>query len=87
MTDDFIKASREKAKNGYGQVGYQGASSDLPGQHTASGFLPGATLPDSDWQTRPVSSEQKVPTHDSMRSRNHSGGTIPAATIRRDSGK
>lgn len=44
MTDVFV-SSREKANNGYGQNGYQGASSDLPGENTTSGFLPAVTLP------------------------------------------
>jgi hypothetical protein len=39
-TADNEIASHFKAKNGYGQNGYQGASSDTPGEHTTSGFLP-----------------------------------------------
>jgi hypothetical protein len=74
-----------KPENGYGQNGYAGPSSDLPGQHTTTGFLPQVTLPasDADWQTRKVSAEQKVPTTPTMRSRNDEGGKIPAANIRR----
>jgi hypothetical protein len=45
--DTFIQ-SREKANNGYGQPGYQGQSSDLPGKHTTSGFLPETILPAAD---------------------------------------
>jgi len=34
-------ASKAKPNNsGYGQNGFQGSSSDLPGEHTTSGFLP-----------------------------------------------
>jgi hypothetical protein len=51
--DQFI-GSREQARNGYGQNGYQGASSDLPGQKTTSGVLPKAKLPDDNGQTRKV---------------------------------
>ncbi len=32
------------SKAGYGQNGYAGASSDLPGENTQSGFLPGCDL-------------------------------------------
>lgn len=39
-TNDEEVNSHFKAKNGYGQNGFQGASSDLPGEHTKSGFLP-----------------------------------------------
>ena len=34
-------------KAGYGQNGYAGASSDLPGENTTSGFLPGPPLGDA----------------------------------------
>lgn len=50
--------SKLPAKNGYGQNGYHGASSDLPGKHTTSGFLPQVTAPKDPWQTRNVSKEQ-----------------------------
>jgi hypothetical protein len=82
MATDVV-GSKMASKNGYGQNGYSGASSDTPGQHTTSGFLPQATLP-ADWgQTRPVSPEQKVPTTKGMRSRNDEGGKIPAVNTRR----
>lgn len=70
--------SRIKAKNGYGQNGFQGASSDLPGEHTTSGFLPQVTVPDKitaseneggNWQTRPVSKDGYPPAH-GMKARN-----------------
>jgi len=45
----------------YGQNGYNGASSDLPGEHTCSGFLPECKLPadykGADWQNRKVSAD------------------------------
>jgi hypothetical protein len=37
--------SHEKANNGPGQNGDTSASSDLPNQHTTSGFLPQTVLP------------------------------------------
>jgi hypothetical protein len=37
---DTTIGSRQKAKNGYGQNGFLGPSSDLPGKQTTSGFLP-----------------------------------------------
>jgi hypothetical protein len=53
--DQFIESS-EQADNKYGQNGYQGSSSDLPGKRTTSGFLPEVadTVQGSDWQTRTV---------------------------------
>jgi hypothetical protein len=35
-----------------------------------------------DWQTRPVSAEQAVPTTPGMRNRSHEGGVIPSVTDR-----
>lgn len=55
--------SKEKAENGYGQNGYQGPSSDLPGERTTSGFLPQSSVPASGWQTRSVSAEQLPAAH------------------------
>ena len=54
--DEFV-GSHMKADNKYGQNGYTGASSDLPGEHTTSGFLPMVTLPADDWQVRKVAPE------------------------------
>ena len=68
-SNQVFVASREKALNKYGQNGYQGPSSDLPGQHTTSGFLPAATVPHDDWQTRKVSGDQYAPAC-GMKSRN-----------------
>ena len=80
-----------KPEDGPGQNGFDDPSSDLPGEHTVSGFLPSVSVPVSDWQTRPVSPEQKVPTAHAMRSRvgnassGSPGGPIPPANIRRAS--
>jgi hypothetical protein len=69
-----ILGSKLPADNAYGQNGFSGASSDLPGERTtiSKKFAP----PDpkqsdikSDWQTRAVSAEQKVPTKPGMRRR------------------
>jgi hypothetical protein len=55
---DETIGSHEKANNNYGQNGYQGPPSDLPGQHTTSDFLPQTVLPPRsadgtpDWQNR-----------------------------------
>jgi len=42
--DTFIKGD-EPANNGFGQNGFTGASSDLPGKRTTTGFLPQASAP------------------------------------------
>lgn len=36
----FASDALKPSKAGYGQNGYAGASSDLPGERTTSGFLP-----------------------------------------------
>lgn len=82
--------------NGYGQNGYPGPSSDLPGQHTKVGGSiappdPDASIiavttnfrEDANWQTRNVTPDQKVPTKGTMRSRSGEGGTVPDANMRR----
>lgn len=83
MADELI-ASRMKPENKYGQNGYQGPSSDTPGQHTTSGFLPQASAPESDWQTRQLKggnvNPDNVPLHSASRSRNGEGGTVPSKT-------
>lgn len=64
--DQYIKGSQsvdpdldDAGNSNYGQNGYGGASSDLPGQHTTSGFLPQCKVPADakglDWQNRKVS--------------------------------
>lgn len=67
---EVFVASKQKADNKYGQNGFQGASSDLPGQHTTSGFLPATKLPaeNSDGQTRKVDATQ-IATHPGLKAR------------------
>jgi hypothetical protein len=67
MSEQDILGSKLPADNGYGQNGYDGASSDLPGQDTRiPGFLPKVKVPKDDWQTRKVAPKQGVPTHPNM---------------------
>jgi hypothetical protein len=70
----------------YGQNGYSGASSDLPGKRTTSGFLPEQAAKkealSDNWQTRKVSAEPYA-THPGMRNRSGEGGTIPTTNMRR----
>jgi hypothetical protein len=66
MTSIEIAGSKLKSDDGYGQNGDASASSNLPGQKTHASpkvSPPQATVPNDDWQTRPVSSAQAVPTH------------------------
>lgn len=56
LASDALKPS----KAGYGQNGYAGASSDLPGENTTSGFLPQTNLADgnkANVQNRTVKSD------------------------------
>jgi hypothetical protein len=86
--DQEIK-SHFKARNGYSQNSYQGASSDLPGQHTTSGFLPPTVLPahrgDDPQDKLEFRGQKAEPAHRSMRSRTalNEGGTVPSANVRR----
>lgn len=67
MADEVFVASREKAKNAYGQNGYQGPSSDLPGQHTVMdrdfGLASDPSADAGNWQTRKVSAEPYATAH------------------------
>jgi hypothetical protein len=49
--------SKMPADNGYGQNGYRGPSSDLPGKHTSSNFLPKCS---ADQAARPAISRRGV---------------------------
>jgi hypothetical protein len=81
-SDEYISGSNQKAKNGYGQNGYQGASSIMPGQpHVTSGFLPQGSVPSDNWQTRNVSNERLAAAHGQKGPK--TGETIPAKTNRR----
>lgn len=59
--------SKMNAKNNYGQNGYSGSSSDLPGEHTvmdrAFGLAADPSPSAGDWQTRKVSGEGYKPAH------------------------
>jgi hypothetical protein len=63
-----VISSKMKPENGYGQNGASGASSDLPGQHTTSGFLPQCKAPAPCDQTRDVG-PGNVPVHPGMHKR------------------
>jgi hypothetical protein len=76
--------SHEKANNGYGQNGFQGPSSDTPGKHTTSGFLPQVTAPvDDNWQTRKVDATPYPAAH-GMKARD-SKSDFPTANVRKSS--
>lgn len=77
-------------KRGYGENGFHGQSSDLPGEHTTSGFLPQTVIPPRDaagtpnWQTRNISAAG-YPPHAGMKpgqSRPTSGEKVPTTTYR-----
>lgn len=77
--DQFIE-SEQPADNGFGQNGYTGPSSDLPGKKTTSGFLPKGDLDNAkavNVQTRNVSAEQ-LPAAFGMRDRNANPAKVPA---------
>src|ERR1035437_3236522 len=70
--DSEIKASRLKARAGFGTNGDPTPSSVPAGTKTKL-IEPSVAPPDAgaaagDWQTRPVSSKQAVPTHDGFAS-------------------
>ena len=74
--------SQEKESTaGYGENGYQGPSSDMPGEHTTSGFLPQATIPGNEHQTRKVSAES-YPIHPGMHSPNAAPVKITNENVR-----
>lgn len=62
---EVFVASKQKAKNGLGQNGFQGASSDEPGTHTVMdrdfGLAKDPSPSAGDWQTRKVSAEPITP--------------------------
>lgn len=93
---EFV-GSHEKAQNGYGQNGYQGPSSDLPGQKTRGNTAYGTLSADSivnstrksrdagntDGQTRAVKSEGYAPAY-GMKSPSDPA-KVPDATMHRAS--
>jgi hypothetical protein len=78
MTEEII-GSKMKSENAYGQNGYQGPSSDNPGEKTATGFVPQSSVPNDGWQTRPVSAEQKVPTTFGTKNPNANPAKVPGS--------
>lgn len=91
-----VVGSQMAPKNGYGQNGFQGPSSDTPDRRTKIGGPLSPPDPDAatvavarnfredaNWQTRTVTTDQKVPTKGTMRSRSGEGGTVPDANLRR----
>lgn len=67
MGDVFV-ASKERAKNGYGQNGYQGPSSATPGKPLPSmdrdfGLKIDPSAAPGDWQTRKVDETQYGASH------------------------
>jgi hypothetical protein len=50
---DLASEALKPSKAGYGQNGYAGASSDMPGENTRSGFLPACDLTVADKQIGP----------------------------------
>jgi hypothetical protein len=91
-TDVEIKASREKARNAYGQVGYQGPASLLPGQTKPNIAEVSPPTPDSNANTNHADDQRRldavnkpgVPAHDHTPARTVSdgspGGSIPKST-------
>jgi hypothetical protein len=83
MADDIV-GSHEKAKISFGQNGYQGASSLLPGQtkpNIKDVSPPTVSVPDGDWQTRKVDAAP-IKSHDGMHPA-APGGKIPTANGRK----
>jgi hypothetical protein len=84
-----IIASHMKAES-LGTQSDDGSTSLLPGHSVKRGSIAKklvagpAVNPHAgeDWQTRPVSAEQAVPTTPGMRNRSHEGGVIPSVTDR-----
>jgi hypothetical protein len=86
---EFV-GSHEKAKNGYGQNGFQGPSSDLPGQKTrmdrdfglpADPGTPNANAKDDDARLAAISGHP-VKVHDGMRNRSTEVEKIPSGNVR-----
>jgi hypothetical protein len=89
MTEEIV-GSKMKPNNGYGANGFTGAASLLPGEKVkrnsiAQGIVAAdpVTAGAGDWQTRPVSTEQKVPTAFGHKNPNADPAKIPAGNVRR----
>ncbi|WLA39475.1 hypothetical protein QNJ95_42670 [Bradyrhizobium elkanii] len=84
---DVYVASKQKPENRYGQGGYQGPSSDLPGQHTVMNRELGVPdVPATNNQTRDVSAEQLMPLAYGARNRSADGVKIAPKLDRASSG-
>jgi hypothetical protein len=93
--DTTFVGSHEKAKNSFGQNGFQGPSSDLPGQRTVMDRefglkddpdLGGVTTKPTEtgnWQTRAVSAEPYT-AHPGMKARNDKID-FPTGNVRKSS--
>jgi hypothetical protein len=79
--DQEFSGSKLKPLNGYGQNGYQGASSEVHGKRVTSGFLPQSSVPSGGWQTRSVDQTQYPAAHGMKGPK--TGEKIPAKTNRR----
>lgn len=79
--EEFIQ-SKLPADNGYGQNGYRGASSDLPGENTSSNFLPKCSVDAGrkagDFQTRSVDDKSLATTFGMKPAK--SGESVPTTT-------
>jgi hypothetical protein len=82
MSNEII-ASKIPALNKFGQNGAQNASSDLPGQHTTSGFLPKVVVPNDATQQRTVSKQPFVPAHGMRDRAAETPAKIPTKNSRR----
>lgn len=69
--------SKERPDNGYGQNGYQGASSVTDGSNPSANLLPKCVIKADDFQTRKVSANAYAPAH-GMKKPSAPGGVVPA---------
>jgi hypothetical protein len=83
MSDEITIASKISAQNGFGQNGFQGPSSDLPGQNTTSGLLPKVIVPNDATQQRTISKQPIAPAHGMRDRAAEAPATIPSKTSRR----
>lgn len=83
--DQTVVASAEPALNKYGQNGYQGASSDLPGKSTAiAGFMKQVKVAEAKNDQMRTVSAQQYPTKPGMRSRSGDSAKVVDYIHRKD---
>lgn len=97
MADVEIKASKEPARNAYGQNGSPLPSSLTPGQHKSpipdvsppTAAVPGLRVEDTLAHRVKMDGDKPaaITTHSGMANRSTAIESIPHSTIRRDSGK